>query len=85
MVCSVCQAEKCRKVGKQEPENLKNLNGQFERYSLEKETQIAIGSKRIKKTSIGTQTPSFAERCDKESQCGLCQGNYGWDRVHQRW
>ena len=26
------QAEKCRKVGKQEPENPKNSNGQFEGY-----------------------------------------------------
>ena len=51
----------------------------------EKGTQVAIGSKRVKKTNIGTQTPSVAEKCDKESQCGLCQGSYGRDRFHQRW
>ena len=51
----------------------------------EKGTQVAIGSKRVKKTNKGTKTPSVAEKCDKESQCGLCQGSYGRDRVHQRW
>ena len=51
----------------------------------EKGTQVAIGLKRSKKPSKGTQTPSVTEECDKESQCGLSQGSYGRERIHQKW
>ena len=51
----------------------------------EKGTQVAIGLERFKKTSTGTQTPSVAEKYDKESQCVLSQGSYGRGRVHQKW
>ena len=51
----------------------------------EKGTQVAIGLKRIKKTSTGTQTPGDALKCDKETQCGLSRGSYGRERVHQKW
>ena len=50
----------------------------------EKGTQVAIGLKRFKKTSTVTQTPSIAEKYDKESQCVLSQSSYGQERVHQK-
>ena len=51
----------------------------------EKGIQVAIGLKRFKKTCTGTQTPSVAQKCDKETQCGLSQGSYERERVHQKW
>ena len=54
-----CQAEKCRKLThKQELVNLKNLMKRAivsKKEMNEKGTQVAIGLKRIKKTSTGTQ------------------------------
>ena len=47
--------------------------------------QVAIGLKRFKKTNTGTQTPSIGEKCNKETQCGISQGSYGQERVHQKW
>ena len=47
------QAKKCRKVGKQEPENPEQLEQAISKKKMnEKGTQVAIGSKRVKKTSI---------------------------------
>ena len=94
-MCAVCCRDdtlsgKVQKgMRKQELENLKFRSFNFrvilwKKKMNEKGTQVAIGLKRFKKTSTGTQTPSVGE-CDKETQCGISQGSYGRERVHQTW
>ena len=45
----------------------------------EKGTQVAIGLKKPRQTSFGTQTPGEAPKKDQVTQCGMAKGSYERD------
>ena len=52
----------------------------------EKGTQVAIGLKKPRQTSTGTQTPAQAPSKDQETQCGIGKGSCGRnERKHRKW
>ena len=45
----------------------------------EKGTQVAIGLKKPRHASVGTQTPGEAPKKDQATQCGMAKGSYARD------